>query len=375
MKILLVSPIPPPAGGIATWTRNILSFVKETNYHHQIIHQNTSYNLKEITRVDILSRIRYGLKELRLITRELRENILNHHPEVIHLTSSASLALIKDYLIIRLARKHGIPVVIHWRFGRIPDLAKTGNWEWKMLGRVIRSGSISIVIDSRSYDTLIKAGFRNILRIPNPLGIGNMERISLQLRAGERKSGSVVFIGHLIRAKGVYELVEACSLLSCVTDLTLVGHYDQKVKEELLSLAAGRGNGIWLNIAGESEADLVHRLMLESELLALPSYTEGFPNVVLEAMALGCTVVATDVGAIPEMLDASSDLPCGLCVPARDAEQLTKALRSLLEDPERCRLMGENGKRQVRERYTMEKVMLQYESAWEKAVIEEQLSE
>ena len=90
--------------------------------------------------------------------------------------------------------------------------------------------------------------------------------------------------------------------------------------------------------------------LLESlDVVALPSWTEGLPVVLLEAMAHARPVVATPVGGTPELV---VDGETGLLVPPRDPEALAAALRRLLEDPDLARRLGEAGRARVAERFT-----------------------
>ena len=86
-------------------------------------------------------------------------------------------------------------------------------------------------------------------------------------------------------------------------------------------------------------------------MLALPSWTEGLPLVVLEAMAHGKPVVATPVGGTPELV---TDGETGLLVPPRDPQALAAALQRLLEDAELSRRLGEAGRRRVEERFSLD---------------------
>ena len=73
-------------------------------------------------------------------------------------------------------------------------------------------------------------------------------------------------------------------------------------------------------------------LLSASDVFVLPSYTEGFPNVIIEAMAMGKPIIATSVGAIPEMLDEG----CGVVVPPKDADSLQKALQKVCNFDSDC---------------------------------------
>jgi glycosyltransferase involved in cell wall biosynthesis len=92
-------------------------------------------------------------------------------------------------------------------------------------------------------------------------------------------------------------------------------------------LAGGIGDRVTLSPA--CPTDQVALWMAASDLITLPSYREGCPNVVIEALASGRPVVASDVGGIPELMDDRS----GRLVPARDEGALSKALNEVLSQP------------------------------------------
>ena len=369
MKLLLISPLPPPVGGIASWSVNILKYLSNKPDGFKFLHQNSAISGRRITKYNAVTRIFFGVKESRAVIKKLKENIRIFKPDIIHLTSSASFALIKDFYILQLARKYGIPLITHWRFGRIPDLAKRRNWEWYLLLHIIKKSYLSIIIDEKSYRTLHGLGFKNVLNIPNPISIDleqKAKRVSLKARI--RHKGRLLYVGHVTKGKGVFELVEACTQISEVEELLLIGPYEENVKTKLLKIAWAKDDGLWLKMYGTIESEKVLSLMNRSAILVLPSYTEGFPNVVIEAMGMGCGVIASDVGAIPEMLDVTSENPCGICVPAKNIELLKEAIELVIKNPDAAQSMGTNGVNRVLSNYTIEKVVKQYKSAWENAV-------
>lgn len=96
----------------------------------------------------------------------------------------------------------------------------------------------------------------------------------------------------------------------------------------------------------------IETVLRELDILVLSSTTEACPMVVLEAMAAGVPVVATNVGSVQELV-RRPDRPAGVVVPAGNAYALEKGLREILEDPDRARALGENGRRVARELFSV----------------------
>ena len=122
MKVFLVSPLPPPNGGIAGWTASLLEYYRNNDRGFEIVHQNTSVRSRRVTNTNIFTRIISGIKETRSIYSTFKFNLDYIKPDVVHITTSASLALLKDILLIRLAALRGVPAIIHFHFGRIQDI-------------------------------------------------------------------------------------------------------------------------------------------------------------------------------------------------------------------------------------------------------------
>ncbi|MBD9376420.1 glycosyltransferase [Pseudoxanthomonas sp. PXM04] len=136
----------------------------------------------------------------------------------------------------------------------------------------------------------------------------------------------VTYVGRLVPEKGLRELLAAAGALRASRprlQLVLVG--EGPMHAELAALAAA--GELPVRFAGTRPPAEVARWMCASDLVTLPSYSEGHPNVLVEALACGRPVVATPVGGIPEVVDAAS----GVLVPARDPAALAEGLREALE--------------------------------------------
>ena len=104
----------------------------------------------------------------------------------------------------------------------------------------------------------------------------------------------------------------------------------------------------------------VHSILGDTDILVLPSIAEGLPNVVLEAMAMRCAVIATDVGGVPEVLEDSGN---GLLLPLPiQVNRLCERLEFLLTHPEERARMGLAGRRKVEDEFDMQRSVERYEA-------------
>jgi teichuronic acid biosynthesis glycosyltransferase TuaC len=143
---------------------------------------------------------------------------------------------------------------------------------------------------------------------------------------------AIVYIGRMDVRKGLRELVEAAASLHQARPnmhVYLIGAgSDRPVIESAIHAANAAG---YIHTLPECSFDEVALWMAAADLVTLPSYMEGCPNVVLEALACGRPVVATNVGGIPELMPPRIVDQCGRLVPPRDPAALAVALESVLD--------------------------------------------
>lgn len=172
-----------------------------------------------------------------------------------------------------------------------------------------------------------------------------------------------MYAGHVLPSKGLKELVGACREINQIK-LEILGKVsDESFREQLFEIGGDNSKG-WLDIPGNKPFEEVIKEMKSCGIFVLPSYSEGFPNVILESMACGCPIVATSVGAMPEMLDIEGENPCGICVPAKNVEELRNAITDLLDNPVKADAFGANARKRVNEQYAMPKVWEQLVLLW-----------
>lgn len=371
MKVLFCSPYMASPdvvkGGIQMWGKYIIS------YHDSLGMSDielfpVSFDRKRFNSngdTPLLPRIYSGIKEVGAAYRNAAKQIKKIKPDVVHICSSASLSIVKDLMLINCAHRHGAKAVVHLHFGRVPELARKKNWEWTLLKIAVEKADVTIVMNKPTLDTLMAEGLNHIKYLPNPLSMEIIDSIKRHESIVDRNCRNLLYVGQVLRTKGVRELVSACAEIEDVK-LRIVGQYEEDVQQELLEMASQRDGGKWLHFVGPVEHNKVIEEFMQAGIFVFPSYTEGFPNVILEAMACECPIASSDVGAIPEMLDIAGT-PCGICYKPKNKDEVKNAIEKLINSPELCKQFATNAKTRVFELYAMPKVWDQLSSIWHNA--------
>lgn len=355
MKVLLISPHPPPYGGIANWTAILLEYAKNTEDSFSTI--DIAPKKRSTEGRNIFDRIVVSGFDMLKKKRELKVQIKSNRPDVIHMTTSGSLAIIRDTMLLKTAKKYGIPTVYHIHFGKTEEMAESNSKLWRLFSKAIKIADAVLAIDKNTFCTLKKyVPDANAVLVPNPI---NTAKLSIT-KAEPKKQ--VAFLGWVVPTKGVSELVEAWNTVGSEYpdhNLLIIGQSSPGYLEELKSSVTV--NNIYFT--GEMPHEKAMETVAQSEVFILPSYSEGFPNAVLEAMALKIPVIATSVGAIPEMFEND----CGILIEPKSIEEIILALRKILSDKELQERISANALNKVDSEYTIETVYEEYKEIWNNA--------
>jgi glycosyltransferase involved in cell wall biosynthesis len=167
---------------------------------------------------------------------------------------------------------------------------------------------------------------------------------------GRHGTPRVLYVGLLTPRKGVVDLLTASRLLrerGIAHEIALLGGTPDEGPEAEAAVRAALVDTVQL--LGTRPHEEMPVAFAEADVFCLPSWWEAMPLSVLEAMAAGLPVVATDVGDVGR---AVADGETGFVVPAREPERLADALEKLLTDPDLRRRMGAAGRARVRERFS-----------------------
>lgn len=247
----------------------------------------------------------------------------------VHVNMAERLSLFRKGAVISACRALGIPVVLHLHAAQLHQfyhslprpLQALTRWVFSLPASCVVLGSAArrFVIDDLGVpEDRVDIVFNGV---PEPT---HARRI-----AGETAVQRVLFVGNLSERKGVSDLLQALALPGFDTaqlEVILAGGGDVETYE-----AKARELGIagFVRFAGWSDQQQVARLMARADVLVLPSYDEGLPLVILEALANGVAVVCSPVGEIPSVLQ---DGVSACFVQPGDVAGIAGGLQQVLQD-------------------------------------------
>jgi glycosyltransferase involved in cell wall biosynthesis len=281
-------------------------------------------------------------------------------PDVVHIHFASRASSVRKMALARLALARGCRVVMHAHGGGYAEYWQSLSPRKKSSNlKILKSANALIVLGEgwRRFFAGIGVPEERIVVLPNPVALP----AALPARLGASPV-TFVYLGLVSEAKGAFDLVEAVARMNADARsrirLVMAGNGELEGLKKRISRHGIAGSvevRPWLS-APERDA-----LLASAEAFVLPSYTEGLPMALLEAMAWGLAPLATPVGAIPEVLEHERN---GLLTPPGDVEALSRALERLLDRELRAAL-GRAARRRVEplavERYA-ERLVRLYEA-------------
>lgn len=334
MRIALLSPLPPPSGGMARWTELYLSECKKHGLTVSVI--NTNISEKRANQKDRSFGVFDELLRSKRIISKLQSKIKQENIDMIHICSPCSrFGLFRDWVCVLISKR--IPIIFHCHCN-IEDQAKTRVSRF-ILGKVVKRSKKVIVLNEASKKMIEMIASNKAVLIPNFIEDNKVKAthsISPHVK-------HVVYVGHVKIKKGITEIFGVARQVPQI-QFDIIGPVQELPENE------GKPDNI--NLVGEVPHDQVSAYLEQADVFLFPSYTEGFANVMLEAMAEGLPIIASDVGANKDMIENRG----GIIVPVKDVEAIYNALRAI-DDPCLRRQMSSWNISKVRSQYTLGSVV------------------
>lgn len=215
----------------------------------------------------------------------------------------------------------------------------------RLMAKIILSKASAIIALTQDMKNRMQGiCSKNIIVFPNGVDVTRFERISpekVRQKLGiDEKCKTVLFVGNLRPIKGVEYLIEAMTRVVQEypeTRLVVVGVDFQDGR--LQRLAQEKNLQERITFTGFIPPDKIPEYMVAADVFVLPSLSEGFPTVLLEAMAAGLPIVATKVGGLSEIVTEGEN---GFLVEPRNSQQLAEKILFLLENEDMRRHLSSN---------------------------------
>jgi glycosyltransferase involved in cell wall biosynthesis len=315
-------------GGVATMVNTYIESVE------QFAHNNcklTHLNIKPsfVTKNSKINNLIYIFTQ----RKETKSYFKKNKFDVVHIHTSREFLFLKDVFLAKLIKKRfNIPIILTIHVGDWKTVFHRINWfnryaihllnkyidETIFLSKTMRKEFISNGMDASK--SIVLYNFHNI-PYPTKKKVCN-EKLQL------------LFVGAIHREKGIIELLTALKQIKDINfHLSICGEVTDNLNEEIKSFTDELSYKVdFLGyISGEQKTSVFNN----SDVLILPSYHEGLPLVILEALGAGCAIISTKVGAIPEILCEENVF----WINKKSSIDIVDAIRFITNHPETLRKM------------------------------------
>jgi glycosyltransferase involved in cell wall biosynthesis len=273
-------------------------------------------------------------------------------PEIVHVKLASGGSFARKVAVGLLCRMRGVPVLVHVHGGGFDRFIAASAPPVRALARWMLEGEMHVVSLSDRWAQRLQPLFprANISVVYNPVEVGrfaDLARARFEAHRTGRDSGAppmALFLGDIVERKGVYDLVRAWPEVVSATPGARLVMAGRGEIAQVHKLAATLGVDGLIETPGWVDVGAKRRLLGAATLFVLPSYFEGVPISLLEAMAAGLPSVLTPVGGVP---DAVTERQEALFVPVGDIPALAHALTQVFASPELARALGGSARLRV----------------------------
>jgi glycosyltransferase involved in cell wall biosynthesis len=276
---------------------------------------------------------------------QLFENLLCKRSNLCHFHFSQRGCAFRTAILSCLVLLFRKPVVLHAHGSEFRQFfASLPAWICRLLSWVFcQSSSFVVLSEGWKHYYVNSLGLKadRVVVLPNPTVLPP----AVPVRPVSKEIIHLLFLGRVGQRKGTFDLIEAFAALPAEvrnrSRLTIGG--DGEV-EKAQNLVRSLGLIDSINLPGWIGSEQRDVLLAKADVFILPSYNEGLPLALLEAMGWGLPAITTPVGGIPELVTHSQD---GLLVTPGNIGQLTEAMKSTIEDENLRRYLGQNARERV----------------------------
>lgn len=359
-KVLILVPGQKARGGI---TNYYYSIKKEFRYEVEyFLRGSRTYPFRESWLKDISQ----PFKDLWRFYKKIRKKEFTLLQTT---TAFDDVSLIRDFMFIVLAKRYKMKVVVFfrgWDQSFAQKLEKKYLWLFKMV--YFKSDAI-IELSSDFRKKLISWGYRKNIYLETTLVdkdlVKDLKPEEIKIKYDNLEDLNILFLARIETAKGIYEAVDAFSIIKeryPAAKFTIAG--DGRETNNVLNYIAERKiEDVQLlgHISGEQKTECFKN----SHIYLFPSYSEGMPNTVLEAMAFGLPVITRKVGGLVDFFQNDTN---GYFTNSKDPEVFAGFIEKLLKDKALLKRISENNFEYAGEKFLSDKVAFRIEKIFDEVL-------
>jgi glycosyltransferase involved in cell wall biosynthesis len=305
---------------------------------------------------------------------EIAKLVKKEQPDVVHLNSSKAGVI--GAMAARLAMTKKIKVVFTahgWIFNPTNDISWLARWFYILLHKFAALFQDKIIcVSEYDYNLALRYGIEpkeKLITIHNGINTDIkflskekareeiIKKLSIFNNQFSKKALWVGSIGRLVKEKNYETMINAAALINNQIKFVLIGDGSQREElEKQISRNKLQNDFFIVDPSGDDA-----KYLKAFDVFVMSSIKEGLPYILLEAMAAGLPIVVTEAGGIPEMIKNHEN---GLMVAQKNPEQLAIAIQGILENKNISKELGEQAKKAVDEKFSLEEMVMATEEAY-----------
>lgn len=350
IKVLMVGSETTVKGGMTTVVN---SFLNHNFLKYEIEYIPTHYNCGTIK--NILN----FFGNIINLSKAIKEN------EIIHMHMSERGSCIRKYIVFKIAKKNNKKVIIHTHGAEFKEYYS--NLSYNMKKRIIEllTGCDEVITLGENWNEYFKSLSSDIrCRI-----LKNSVEIPVDKVSMDDKEFNILFLAIIDKRKGIYDLVEVANKILKAYDgdkkINFIIAGTGKEEEEIKKLVKQYKLNDNFNFLGWINGEKKKEVLKNTHLFLLPSYNEGLPVSILEAISYGIPVISTNVGSINEAVLNNFN---GYLIEPGDIEGLKCRINSIIENPELWIKFSNNSKQLCKQEFNSEEYFRNMEKIYDELI-------
>ena len=306
------------------------------------------YVATHIEKSKILQVIYFILSIFKVLYYILVKNIT-----IIHMHFSERGSFYRKYIILKIGKIFKKKIIIHMHGAEFKQIFESSNQKIKYKITEFLRESDKVIVLGESWENYVNSIDSDIKTIIMPNSVQYPEYIV----ARAKNNINILFLAVLTRRKGIFDLINAANIIlknNKITDkkikFTIAGSGESENDAKKMVKELGLDKNF--EFVGWVNNEKKNQLLRNSQIFVLPSYNEGLPMAILEAMSYGIPVITTNVGSIEDVIKNDRT---GLIHSPGKIEELVKCIEVCINDEKKWQEFSSNGKQLIEHRYNKEK--------------------